>query len=73
VENQHRLIKGYRDLSATEIAAMNAVKEHGEATAGLIDKVRDAGGDPRWIAIAQTQLQLGQMALVRAVAKPEGF
>lgn len=73
MENQHRQIKGYRDLSAAEIAAMNEVKAHGEATAALLDKVADAGGDPRCIATARTQLQTGQMWLTRAIAQPEGF
>jgi hypothetical protein len=29
--------------------------------------------DGRWIAIAQTHLQQGLMALTRAVARPDGF
>lgn len=39
MDNQHRIIKGYRDLSAEEIALINKVKAHGEATQALIDEV----------------------------------
>ena len=39
MENQHKKIKGYRDLSEDEIALMNEVKEHAEATAALLEKV----------------------------------
>lgn len=73
MENQHRQIKGYRDLSAAEIAAMNEVKVQGEALSGLIDQVQESGGDPRCIATARTQLQTGLMWLTRAIAKPAGF
>jgi hypothetical protein len=39
MENQHKLIKGYRELSAEEIALMNEVKEAGVALHALVDKV----------------------------------
>lgn len=39
MENQHRIIKGYRDLSAGEIALMNEVKEVGQTLATLLLKV----------------------------------
>ena len=73
MDNQHRLIKGYRELDAAEIAAMNAVKQHAEKTGELVAQARAAGADPRWCSIAETQLQQGFMALVRSVAKPESF
>jgi hypothetical protein len=41
MDNQHRSIKGYRDLSQTEIDLMNAIKNHGEATEALIQEVRE--------------------------------
>ena len=74
MDNQHKKIKGYRDLSQEEIDAMNRVKHQGEqlgmmlADLGTID-----GVDRRWLSIAQTDLQKGIMAAVRAVAKPESF
>lgn len=73
VENQHKLIKGYRDLSQAEIDAMNAIKAKGEELGELIEQARAAGADPRWLAIAQTDLQKGIMSMVRAVAKPTSF
>ena len=73
MENQHRHIKGYRELSEDEIGVMNSIKDVGTELGELVDFVRAHEGDPRWIAIAQTHLQQGLMALTRAVAKPEFF
>ena len=39
MENQHRVIKGYRDLSQAEIDLMNEIKAHEAATLGLVNKV----------------------------------
>lgn len=39
MENQHRIIKGYRELSAEEIALMNEVKEAGASLGALLDRV----------------------------------
>lgn len=39
MENQHRQIKGYRDLSADEIALMNEVKAHAEQTRVLLGRI----------------------------------
>ena len=67
-------IKGYRELSEEEIANMNAVKEWGAKMGELIDQMRqNEDHDPRWIAIGQTDLQKGLMALTRAIAKPTFF
>ena len=41
MENQHQKIKGYRELSQVEIDLMNEIKEHGELTKKLLDKVFD--------------------------------
>lgn len=75
MENQHRHITGYRDLSEAEIDIMNQVKAEGERCRDLIERVKRAGEDidARWVAIAQTQLQQGFMALTRAIAKPTTF
>lgn len=40
MENQHRKIKGYRELSEAEIALMNRVKETGVALESLIADLR---------------------------------
>lgn len=73
MENQHRKIKGYRELDAQDIAAMNRIKEKGEELGQLIDDLHARNADARWVAIGQTQLQQGIMALTRSVAKPEFF
>lgn len=39
MENQHSLIKGYRELSQEEIDLMNKVKAHAEATKALFGEV----------------------------------
>lgn len=67
-------IKGYRELTATEIANMNAVKEHGAKVGDLVEAMSAVEElDQRWISIARTHLQQGFMALTRAIAKPDFF
>jgi hypothetical protein len=41
MDNQHRLIKSYRDLNAEEIALINQIKAAERELLGLIDEVRD--------------------------------
>lgn len=77
-------ITGYRTLSPGEIALINEIKAHAEATLQLIEKVKNFSvngfvpeppitPDPRWLAEARTDLQKGFMCLVRSIAKPETF
>lgn len=74
MDNQHRKIKGYRELNQKEIDLMNAIKEAGASLGDLIDKLEQSGElDARWLAIARTDLQKGFMSLTRSVAKPEFF
>lgn len=74
MDNQHKMIKGYRDLSQEEIDLMNDVKRHGEAVGEMIQKLRNKEGlDQRWVSIAQTDFQTGFMAAVRSIAQPESF
>ena len=88
MENQHRLIKGYRELSAEEIELMNEAKELAERTRELVERVAKlpptplAEGDApptvttdpgRAVAIARTELQTGFMWLIRSVARPSTF
>ena len=40
MDNQHKKIKGYRDLSQQEIDLMNKIKEHAEGARILIEEVR---------------------------------
>lgn len=78
MENQHRKIKGYRELSQTEIDLMNEIKTKGAELEELVSKleaecaVSDAESY-RWIGIGKTHLQQGLMALTRSVTKPQFF
>jgi hypothetical protein len=74
MDNQHRLIKGYRELNEAELAQMNAVKSLAASCGEMIEdlKLTDSA-DKRWVSIAATDLQTGFMAAVRAIAKPTTF
>lgn len=87
MDNQHRQIKGYRELDQAEIDLMNEIKAKGAELGELVQKLRDyipPGDEPtdhkpgdtfdqRWISIGATHLQEGLMALTRGVAKPSFF
>jgi hypothetical protein len=74
MDNQHRLISGYRDLTQEEVDLINSIKESGGLTGDLVAACeRIEGVDQRALSIARTHLQTGFMWLVRAVAKPGGF
>jgi hypothetical protein len=74
MKDQHEKIAGYRDLSQAEIDLINAIKAKGSELRDLVWQVQAAAGvDARWVSIGKTNLQTGLMALVRAVAKPDGF
>ena len=74
MDNQHRKIKGYRELSQDEIDAMNRVKQMAEDVGLLVAGLRRSPEhDQRWVSIGATDLQKGFMALTRAVAKPDFF
>ena len=88
MDNQHKQIKGYRDLSQEEINLMNKIKALAEQVGELVDEIIDKTdreyfddnndyGDCneacKWAQRARTDLQLGFMMLVRAVAKPQSF
>jgi len=74
MENQHKQITGYRDLSQDEIAKMNRIKALAvEVGALVVDLTADTTLDQRWVSIGRTELQQGFMALTRAVAQPSTF
>lgn len=84
MKDQHTLIKGYRNLSQEEIDLMNEGKELAEKCGNYIMKLQNLSlpvpegsgeieADNRWISIAQTHLQQGFMAAIRAIAKPTTF
>lgn len=74
MENQHRKIKGYRELTQHEIDKMNAVKELASKVGDLISELEgDERFNQRWLSIGKTDLQTGFMAVVRSIAKPDSF
>lgn len=74
MDNQHRKIKGYRELSQKEIDIMNKIKEQGILLGNLVNELQEVPEiDRRWLAIGITDLQQGLMALTRSVARPDFF
>lgn len=74
MDNQHKKIKGYRDLSQAEIDLMNEIKAQGVELGELVAKLRATEGlDQRWVSIGATDLQTGLMALTRGVDQPTSF
>ena len=74
MDNQHKYIKGYRDLSQEEINLMNEVKAKGEELGAIIEKLRAlSSNDVKWIDVGEIQLKQGIMSLVRSVAQPTSF
>lgn len=74
MDNQHKLISGYRDLSQAEINAMNNIKALASKVGDLITELQTITDiDQRWVSIAKTNLQQGFMSAVRAVAQPTTF
>ena len=81
MDNQHRLIKTYRELSQEEIDLMNECKVLEAQFLALHDKISDiqtvslidhneATDADRSLRIAKEQGQTAFMWLVRAVARP---
>ena len=71
VDNQHKKITGYRDLSQSEIDGMNSIKALEAAAGELFKQVGQIEGvDSRLLALAKTNLQQGFMWFVRSIAKP---
>ena len=70
----HTPIKGYRELSASELESINGIKDVAEVVRRHVDAVNGlADVDQRWVAIARTDLQKGFMALIRAIARSTTF
>lgn len=74
MENQHRNIKGYRDLSQHEIDMMNRLKDLAdECGAAVIELETFVPADQQHVSLGKVRLQEGFMWLIRSVAKPETF
>ena len=64
-------VSGYHPQADLNVALVNANKELEERVLRQFDALADhIGIDPRWLAIAQTHLELAFMAANRAVFRP---
>lgn len=80
MDNQHKHIKGYRDLTQDEIDLMNEGNSLAEQVGKFIEKLEvtkaQTGNhciDMRWVSIGKTDLQKGFMSLIRGIARPTTF
>jgi hypothetical protein len=64
-------IKGYRDLSESDVETINEIKEAEVELGNLWKDICTTGVDMRWASIAKTHFQEGFSALVRSVAQSE--
>ena len=76
MQDQHKKISGYRDLTQAEIDAMNEMKAHEAALGKMLDNAaklvrqsRDIEAG-RWLSLARTNLETGMMYAIKAVARP---
>lgn len=74
MDNQHKLIKGYRDLTKEEIDIINTLKRReAEMLEDLGDLERSVPDiNKRSLALARTKLQESFMWAIRSVARPNG-
>lgn len=75
MDNQHKQIKGYRDLSQEEINMMNKGKELAAHVGEWIEELQLHGVvlDQRAVALGKTNLQQGFMWAIRGIAQPTSF
>lgn len=80
MDNQHKKITGYRDLTQEEIDFMNESKALAVRVGEFIDRLEKANvekgavvADVGWLMTAKTDLQKGFMSLTRSIAKPSTF
>lgn len=74
MDNQHKKITGYRDLSQEEIDLMNEGKRLAQMCGCFIEKLMATENtDKRNVALGKTNLQQGFMWAIRGIAKPETF
>lgn len=72
MENQHRKIIGYRELTQQEIDLIHRIKLLAGKAVDLCDDVKNhPDSRNRDASIARTQIETGFMWLIRAVARPE--
>jgi hypothetical protein len=69
-------IKGYRELTDTEVTLVNDIKDWETQVDGLLRELgRDQVENPavqRWLSLARTHIETGLMFAAKAVMRPEG-
>ena len=65
-------IKGYRKLTNEEVDSVNVMKGIEETVLGLLTDMQGGSGnhDPRWVAIAKTDIEKAFMSVNRAILRP---
>lgn len=64
-------VGGYRPQSDEAVSLVNVNKEIEERVLRILDDLRDRSDvDPRWLQAGRTQIELGFMAVNRAVFQP---
>jgi hypothetical protein len=64
-------VEGYKPQSVDKVARVNANKRLEEAVLRQLDAMKsDPDIDPRWLQAGRTQIEMGFMAVNRAVFKP---
>lgn len=73
VENQHRLIKAYREMTKAEIDMINVFKEKQAQLKEVILGLRKSSIAPngRHLSIAETNLETAFMYITKCIAKPD--
>ena len=75
VDNQHRKIAGFSELSEDEITTINAIKANEAKIKAMVDELLADElpmDSSRWLALARHHLEIGFMFAVKAVARPSG-
>lgn len=74
MDNQHKQIKGYRDITQSEIDMMNEGKALAEKVGDFICKLEfNDLTDKRCVSLGKTNLQQGFMWAIRGIAQPTTF
>lgn len=74
MKDQHKHIKGCRDLTESEVFAMGSVKGDGVCLGLLVGEVRvSACLGQLWVSMAEESLQKGLMFDISYITKPTTF
>lgn len=74
MDNQHRKIKTYRELTQNKIDGINSVKELEQDALALLNQIGELPDiDQRRLALAKTNIEQACMWAVKSIARPEGL